>query len=113
MPEVAESTLTTLAHFKLAAAGFTEISHRTQVTVDRSEHVPAVVEVLCCLNCIFLPPELDVHIASQVVTLIIAHAHLLNLSILVLTFEEHVLKEILKLFLDLMVTHVGQVRSIS
>ena len=113
MPKVAEASLATLSHLKLAAAGLSEISNRTEVTVDGAEHVPAVVEVLGRLHRVLLATELDIHVSPQMVTLVVTHAHLLYLAILVLTLKEHILKEILKLLLDLMVTHVGQVGAIS
>lgn len=64
MPKVAESSLATLAHLKLAAAGLSEVGDGTEVTVDGAEHVPAVVEVLGCLHRVLLTPELDVHVPS-------------------------------------------------
>lgn len=112
VPKVAETTFATLSHLKLAAASLSEVSNRTQVTIDGAEHVPAVVEVLRRLHGILLSPELDVHVPSQVVTLVVTHAHLLNLSVLFLALEKHVLEEILKLLLDLVVAHVGQVGAV-
>lgn len=112
MPKVAEASLATLSHFKLTAASLTEVSNGTQVAIDGAEHVPAVVEVLGCLHSIFLSPELDVHVPPQMVTLVVAHAHFLNLPIFFLALKKYILKEVLKLLLDLMVTHVSKVRAI-
>jgi len=112
MPEVAEASLAALPHLELAAGGLPEVCDWAEVDVDGAVHVPAVVEVLGSLDCVFLLPELDVHIAPQVIALIVAHAHLFNLSVLLLTLHKHILKEVLKLLLDLVVTDVAQVRPI-
>lgn len=112
VPKVAESSLAALPHLKLSAAGLSEVSDRTEVTVDGAEHIPPVVEILSGLHSILLATELDVHVPSQVVALVVTHAHLLNLAILVLALKEHVLKEVLKLLLNLMVAHVGQVGTV-
>lgn len=112
VPKVAESSLATLPHLKLAAAGLSEVCNRTEVAVDGAEHVPAVVEIFSSLHSILLATELDVHVPSQVVTLVVTHAHLFNFPILILTLEEHILKEVLELLLDLVVAHVGQVGAV-
>lgn len=112
MPKVAESTLATLAHLKLTATSLTEVSNWTKVTVDGAEHVPTIIKVLSSFHCVLLLAKLDVNIAPQMVTLIVTHTHLFNLSILFFTLKEYIFKEILKLFLDLMVTHIGEMGSI-
>lgn len=112
MPKVAEASFATLSHLKLTAASLSEVSNRTQVTIDGAKHVPAVVEVLSRFHSILLSSKLDVNIPTQVVTLVVTHAHLLNLPIFFLTLKKYILKEVLKLLLDLMVTHVSKMGAI-
>lgn len=112
VPKIAETPFATLSHLKLTAASLSEVGNGTQVTIDGAEHVPAVVEVLGRLHSILLSSELDVHIPTEMVTLVVTHAHLLNLSIFFLTLKKYILKEVFKLLLDLMVAHVSQVGAI-
>lgn len=112
VPKVAETSFATLSHLKLTATSFSEVSNRTQITIDGAKHVPAVVEVLGRLHSILLSSELDVHVPAQMVTLVVTHAHLLNLPVFFLTLKKYIFKEVLKLLLDLMVAHVGQMGAI-
>ena len=113
VPKVAETALATLAHFKLPTGRLSEVGHGAEVHVDGPEHVPAVVEVFGGLHGVLLLAELDVDVATEMVALVVAHAHFFDFAILFFALEENVLKEILELLLNFVVTHVSQMRTVS
>lgn len=67
---------------------------------------PAVIEFIHGPLCILLPPELNIDVAHEVVPKVVAHVHLFNLAILFLQLREHLLKEVIVVFLHLHVAHV-------
>lgn len=67
---------------------------------------PTVIEFSHSPLSVLLPPELHIDIAHEVVPKVVAHIHLFNLSILLLQFCEHLLKEVIVVFLHLHVAHV-------
>lgn len=98
--EVAEPSSGALPHLVLTAAGFTEVSHRSELSVDWSSVEPAVVQVTHRLVGILLSAELDIDVANQVITQVVADVHLLNFSIL-LHFNKDFFEEIIIMLLDL------------
>jgi len=113
VPKVAESTLAALPHLKLAAGSLSEVSHWTQVHIDGPEHVPAVIEVFGSFDCVLFFAELDVDVSTEVVALIVAHAHLFDFAVFLFALEKDVLEEIFELFLDFVVAHITKVGAVS
>lgn len=113
VPEITETSLATLSHLELSTWSFPEVSNRAQINIYGTEHIPAVVEIFCSLDSILLFAELDIDVATQVVALVITNAHLFYFTVLFFTLKEDIFKEIFELLLDLMVTHITQVRSVS
>jgi len=113
VPEVAEAALRTLPHLKLPAGRLPEVPHGTQVHEDGPAPVPPVVQLLRSLYRVLLLVELDVHVAAQLFALVIADAHLLDLAVLLLALEEHILEEVIKVFLQLVLTEVPQMGAVS
>uniref|UniRef100_A0A182JLJ7 Uncharacterized protein n=1 Tax=Anopheles atroparvus TaxID=41427 RepID=A0A182JLJ7_ANOAO len=56
--------------------------------------------------CVLFATEFDVHVADQVIAEVVAHVHLLDFAVLVLTLDEHVLEKVVVVFLHLLVRHV-------
>jgi hypothetical protein len=111
--EIAKAGSGTLSHLILPATSFSEISYWTQLRVDWPTTKPSVVQIIYRFFCIFFPSELNVYIAHQMVTQIIAYIHFLDFSVLVFTFYEHILKEIVIMFLHFFITHVVHLENIS
>lgn len=111
MHEVAETTAGTFPHLILPAARLPEVSDRRQLSVHSLPIEPAVIEFGHCPLCILLSPKLDIDIAHEVVPQVVAHIHLFNLPILLLQLREHLLEEVIIVFLHLHVAHVT-VRSV-
>lgn len=80
MDEVAESSAHTPFATIEPAASFAEICHRTELTVDRSARVPPAVQALAGRLCRVLVLEARVHVADQMVVIVVAHHHLLDLA---------------------------------
>lgn len=111
--KVAEAGAGALAHLVLPAACLTKIGDGRQLGIYWSTAEPAVVQIVRCLLGISLVPELDVNVTHEVVTQIIANVHLFNFAILVLALHEHILEEVVIMFLHLLIGDVGhQMRSI-
>lgn len=107
MHKVAEPGPGALPHLVLAATGLPEVSDGGQFRVHGSSSEPAIVQVLGRLVRVLFPAELDVDVADQVIAQVVAHVHLLDLSVLVLQLHEHVLEEVVVVLLHLLVGHVG------
>lgn len=103
--EVAEAAPRTLSHFILAAAGFSEVSHRGQLSMDGLSVEPAVVQVNHGLLRVFFTAKLHVHVSDQVVSKVITDIHLLDLAVLLLHFCKDLLKKLIIVFLHLNVAH--------
>jgi len=100
MHEVAESRPSTFAHLVLTATGLPEVSHGRQFGINGSSIEPSVVEIIHCLLCILFISKLDVDIAHEMVSKVVAYVHLLNLSILVLQLNKDILEKVVKVFLN-------------
>jgi len=100
MHEVAESRPSTFAHLVLTATGLPKVSHGRQFGINGSSVEPSVVEIIHSLLSIFFGSKLDVDIAHEMVSKVIAYIHLLNLSILVLQLDKDILKKVVKVFLN-------------
>lgn len=103
MHEVAEPGARALAHLILATTRLPEVSHRREFRVDGSSAEPAVVQVLGRLVRVLLAPKLDVNVAHEMVAQIVAHIHLLYLTVLVLQLHKDVLEEVVVMLLHLLV----------
>ena len=68
--------------FVLSTAGLAEVGDGAELGVDGPAAKPAVLQVLHGLLGVLLPPELDVHVADQVVPQVVTHVHLLDLTVL-------------------------------
>lgn len=113
MHEVAEAGASALAHLVLPTAGLAEVGDGGQFRVYRTAAEPPIVQIIRRLLRIRLVPELDVHVAHEVVAQVVAHVHLLDLAVLVLALHEHVLEEVVVVLLHLLVGHIGhQMRAI-
>jgi len=110
--EVAEAGPGALPGLVLPAAGLPEVRHRRQLSVDRPSAKPSVVEVVDPLLCVLLALELDVDVAHQMVSQVVAHIHLLNLSVFVLALDKDVLEEVVVVLLHLLVCNVRQMGSV-
>merc|ERR1740128_1006513 len=110
--EVAEAGPGALPGLVLPAACLPEVSHRRQLGVNRSPAKPSVVEVVYPLLCVLLALELDVDVAYQMVSQVVTHIHLLDLSVFVLALHKDVLEEVVVMLLHLLVCHVRQMGSI-
>ena len=97
--EVAEARAGALSHLVLAAAGLPEVGDGGELGVDRPSAEPAVVELLDRLLRVLLLSELDVDVADEMVAEVVADVHLFDLSVLVLGLNEHVLEEVVVMFL--------------
>jgi hypothetical protein len=111
--EIAKSGTGTLPHLILPATSFSEISYWTQLRVDWPTTKPSVVQIVYCFLSIFFPSELNVYVAHQMVTQIIAYIHFLDFPVLIFTFYEHILKEIVIMFLHFFITHMVHLENIS
>ena len=78
--EVAETAAHTPIAAVQSAACLPEIRNRTQLAVDRSSRIPSAVQALARRLCRILVLEPRVHIADQVVVVVVAHHHLFNLA---------------------------------
>lgn len=80
MDEVAESA----AHTSLAtiesAASLAEVRHGTELGVDGPSCVPPAVQALACRLRRILVLESRIHVADQVIVVVVAHHHLFNLA---------------------------------
>jgi len=106
--EVAESRPGTLSGFILPTAGLSEISDRSQFCIDWSSSEPAIVQICTGLQSIIFLFEFDIYISNKMVTQIVTDVHLLNLSIFILALHKDVLKEVVVVFLHLLVCHIGK-----
>lgn len=112
--EVAESTPRAFPHLILAAASFTEVGDRTQLSVDWSAAEPTIIQIVDGFFGVFLAAELDVHVADEMITQVVTYVHFFDLTIFVFTFHKDVFKEVVIMFLHLFVRHIAhQMRSVS
>ena len=86
----------------LPATRLSEVRDWSELCVYRTPPEPAVVEVLDRLVRILLLLELDVDVADEVIAEVVAHVHLLDGPVLVLALHEHVLEEVVVVFLQRM-----------
>lgn len=113
MHEVAKSRSRALAHFVLTTASLSEVCYWRQFSVDRSAAEPAIVQVVHSPFRVFLSAKLDVNIAHQVIAEIVAYVHLLDLAILVFTFDENVFEEVVIMLLHFLIRYIcDQMRAI-
>ncbi|GMT30392.1 hypothetical protein PFISCL1PPCAC_21689, partial [Pristionchus fissidentatus] len=104
MHEVAEGALKAAAQLVLSAARLTEVRHGRQFRVYRLAVEPSVrVEIRDGLVGARLVHELDVHVADHVLANVVAHVHLLDLSVLVVELGEDLVEEVVKVLLLLAV----------
>ena len=103
--KIAEPCPGALPHLVLAAARLAEVCHGAQLRVDGPAAEPAPVQVNDSLLCVRLVLKLDVDVAHKMVAQIVTDIHLLNLAILVLALYEHLLKEVVVVFLHLLISH--------
>jgi len=78
--EVAETAAHTSVAAVQPAACFPKVRDRAQLAVDRSTCVPSTVQALARRLCRILVLEPRVHVANQVVVVVVAHYHLLDLA---------------------------------
>ena len=108
MHEVTETATGTLAHLVLSTARFVEVSDRRQLGVDGLAVEPAVIELAARLLGIFLVPELDVRVAGQMFTQIVADVHLLDLAVPGLHLDEELFEYVVEMLLQLLLVHAVQ-----
>lgn len=106
MHEVAEAASGAFPHLVLPTARLPEVGDRRQLGVHGLPIEPAVIEFSHCPLRVLLPPELDVDVAHEVVAQVVADVHLLDLPVLLLQLCEHLLEEVIVVFLHLHVAHV-------
>lgn len=106
MHEITESRTSTLTHLVLTTACLTEVCHRRQFRVHGPTSEPAVVQVLSRPFGVLLAAELDVHIAHQMVSQIVADVHLLDFAVLVLALHKDILEKVIVMLLHFLVRHV-------
>lgn len=104
--EVTKSRARALAHLILTAAGFTEVGDGRKLSVHWPTTEPTIVEIVDRPLRIFLSAELDINIANQMIAKIVAHVHLLDLTVLVLALDEYILEEVIVVLLHLFVRHI-------
>jgi len=108
--EVAEPTSGALAHLVLTTAGLSEVGDRRELGVDRGTVVPSIVQICDSLGGVFFLPKLDVHVADQVVTQVVANVHFLDLAVFILHLHEDVLEEVVIVLLEFHVRyHRGRI----
>lgn len=98
--------LSYLPHLILTAAGFTEVGDGRKLSVHWPTTEPTIVEIVDRPLRIFLSAELDINIANQMIAKIVAHVHLLDLTVLVLALDEYILEEVIVVLLHLFVRHI-------
>merc|ERR1719206_26665 len=103
--EIAETTTSAFPHLVLSAARLAEIGDRGQLRIDGLPVIPAVVDSNHGFLRIFLVLELDVDISNKMITKVVTHVHLFYLPVLLLQFEEDILKERIVVLLRLYVVH--------
>jgi len=113
MHEVAESRPSAFSSLVLTTTGLTEVSDGSEFSVDGPATEPTVVQVVDGLLGVLLLLELDVHVADKMVTKVVTHVHLLNLSVFILALNKHILEEVVVMFLHLLVRHVGEMGAVS
>jgi len=107
MHEIAETRSGALPSLILSATSFSEVSNGCQFCVDRSASKPTIVEVIASFQCIIFLLELDIDIANQMVTEVVTNIHFLNLTIFILTLNKDILKEVVIMFLHLLISDIG------
>lgn len=104
MHEVAERALVASSQLVLPAAGFAEVRHGRELRVDGLAVEPSVdVQIGDGLVRARLVHELDVDVADHVLANVVAHVHLLDLSVLAVQLGEDLLEEGIKVLLLLRV----------
>merc|ERR1719354_829092 len=109
MHEVTESRPCAFPSLVLSTARLTEVGYRGEFGINWSATEPAVVQVIDGLLGVLLLLELDINVADKMVAKVVAHVHLLYLSVFILALNKHILKEVVVMLLHLLVRHVGQV----
>lgn len=112
MHEVTEAATCAFSHLILSAAGLPEVCDGRQLGVNGPGIEPPIVQVFHALLSIFFSTELDIDVAHQMVTQVIAHVHLLDFPVLVFQLCKHLLEELIIMLLHLHITQ-GNVRAIS
>merc|ERR1719354_370521 len=112
MHEVTESRPCAFSSLVLSTARLTEVGYGSEFGINWSATEPAVVQVIDGLLGVLLLLELDIHVADKMVAKVVAHVHLLDLSVFILALNKHILKEVVVMLLHLLVRHVGQVGAI-
>ena len=85
---------------RLPAASFSEVGHGRELSIDGSAPKPTVVQILHGLVSVLLLLELDIDIAHQMISQIVADIHLLYRAVFVLALYEHVFEEVIIMFLQ-------------
>ena len=93
-------TNTATRSLALPAAGFSEVRHGRELSIDRTSSKPTVVQILHGLVGVLLLLELHIDVADQVVSQVVADIHLLYRTVFVLAFYEHVFEEVIIMFLQ-------------
>jgi len=100
------------AHLILSTTCLPEVGDWGQFRYHRTSREPPIVQVLNGPFRILLFAKLNVNITHKMISEIVTHVHLLNLSVFIFQFNEHVLEEVIEMFLHLLLSHV-RMRSIS
>merc|ERR1719354_1505212 len=112
MHEVTESRPCAFPSLVLSTTRLTEVGYGSELGINWSATEPAVVQVVDGLLGVLLLLELDIHVADKMVAKVVAHVHLLDLSIFILALNKHILEEVVVMLLHLLVRHVGQVGAV-
>lgn len=104
MDEIAESAPHTALTAIKTTTGFPEIRHGTQLAVNGPRGVPAAVEVVAGLLRRLLVLEARIHVANQVVIVVVAHDELFELAVLA-ALAPNVLVKGVKVILQLAGVH--------
>ena len=106
MNEVAEPTAHTSFAAVEPAARLAEVGDGAELAVDRARAIPATIQRIARLLRRVLVLEARIHVADQVIVVIIAHHHLLDLAVLAHLAPE-VLVEGVEVVLELLGVHAA------
>jgi hypothetical protein len=102
--EIAKSGSCAFSNFILPATSFTKVSDGAEFSVNGSATKPAIIQIVHSLLSVFFPSKLDVNIANQVVSKIIANVHFFNFTVLIFAFNENIFKEVIIMLLHFLIS---------